>query len=197
MISVTDLTLERYFEPVFQPVTFSLGKGDLMLITGDNGCGKTTLIRILAGVLAPSQGRVEWTDEDRVYVGHMLAVKDDLTVTENIDFMRRFIGTGSLSTAAIVERVGLRRVCEQAARTLSAGQRKRCALARLLLSDAPLWLLDEPYSNLDKQGMVMLDGILHRHLENGGACALATHGSLRPQGFQVRECELVSGASPR
>jgi heme exporter protein A len=195
MISVTDLTLERYFEPVFQPVTFSLGAGDLMLITGDNGCGKTTLIRILAGVLAPSRGRIEWSAGDRAYVGHMLAVKDDLTVTENIDFMRRFIGTGSAGTAAIVERVGLRRVREQAARTLSAGQRKRCALARLLISDAPLWLLDEPYSNLDKQGMVMLDGILHRHLENGGACALATHGSLRPQGFQVRECELVSGAS--
>jgi heme exporter protein A len=197
MISVNDLTLERYFEPVFKPVSFSLEAGELMLITGDNGCGKTTLIRILAGVLAPSQGRIDWADGGRVYVGHMLAVKDDLTVTENIDFMRQFIGHGAHSTAEIVERVGLRRVSEQAARTLSAGQRKRCALARLLLSDAPLWLLDEPYSNLDKQGMIMLDGILHRHLDGGGACALATHGSLRPQGFEVRECELVSGASRR
>jgi heme exporter protein A len=194
MISVTDLTLERYFEPVFQPVTFSLEPGELMLITGANGCGKTTLIRILAGVLTPSQGRVEWDDGARVYVGHMLAVKDDLTVTENINFMRQFIGSSDQSTAAIVERVGLRRVAEQPARTLSAGQRKRTALARLLLADAPLWLLDEPYSNLDKQGMVMLDGMLHRHLDAGGACALATHGSLRPEGFQVRETELISGA---
>lgn len=194
MISVTDLTLERYFEPVFQPVTFSLQPGELMLITGANGCGKTTLIRILAGVLTPSQGKVEWDDGARVYVGHMLAVKDDLTVTENINFMRQFIGSSEHNTAAIVERVGLRRVAEQPARTLSAGQRKRTALARLLLADAPLWLLDEPYSNLDKQGMVMLDGILHRHLEAGGACAMATHGSLRPQGFEVREIELISGA---
>jgi heme exporter protein A len=195
MISVSDLTLERYFEPVFKPVTFSLSAGDLVLLTGDNGCGKTTLIRILAGVLAPSQGKIEWGDEGMVYVGHMLAVKDDLTVTENIDFMRQFIGHGEHSTREIVERVGLRRVCEQTARTLSAGQRKRCALARLLLSEAKLWLLDEPYSNLDKQGMVMLDGILHRHLQNGGACAMATHGSLRPDGFEFREIGLVSGAT--
>jgi heme exporter protein A len=195
MISVSDLTLERYFEPVFKPVTFSLSARDLVLLTGDNGCGKTTLIRILAGVLAPSQGKIEWGDEGMIYVGHMLAVKDDLTVTENIDFMRQFIGHGEHSTREIVERVGLRRVCEQTARTLSAGQRKRCALARLLLSDAKLWLLDEPYSNLDKQGMVMLDGILHRHLQNGGACAMATHGSLRPDGFEFREIGLVSGAT--
>lgn len=197
MISVTDLTLERYFEPVFLPVSFSLQAGDLMLVTGDNGCGKTTLIRILAGVLQPSQGRIEWSDGGRVYVGHMLAVKDDLTVTENINFMRRFIGSGAASTAEIVERVGLRRVAEQPARTLSAGQRKRTALARLLLDDAPLWLLDEPYSNLDRQGMAMLDTLLHAHLERGGACALATHGSLRPEGFEARECELVSGARRR
>jgi len=197
MISVRDLTLERYFEPVFKPVSFSLGPNELMLITGDNGCGKTTLIRILAGVLSPSQGTIEWDAGGRVYVGHMLAVKDDLTVTENIDFMRRFLGHGQQTTREIVERVGLKRVSEQPARTLSAGQRKRCALARLLLSDAKLWLLDEPYSNLDKQGMIMLDGLLHRHLEDGGACALATHGSLRPEGFDVRECQLVSGASPR
>jgi len=194
MISVTDLTLERYFEPVFKPVTFSLGAGELMLFTGDNGCGKTTLIRILAGVLQPSQGRIERGTDRWLYVGHMLAVKDDLSVTENIDFMRQFLGDGSLSTRAIVERVGLRRVAEQPARTLSAGQRKRCALARLLLSDAPLWLLDEPYSNLDKQGMIMLDGILHRHLQNGGACGMATHGSLRPDGFELRDYEMVSGA---
>jgi heme exporter protein A len=195
MISVNNLTLERYFEPVFEPVSFSIGARDLVLLTGDNGCGKTTLIRILAGVLAPSQGTIEWGDDGMVYVGHMLAVKDDLTVVENIDFMRQFIGHGQQDTMDIVHRVGLRRVSEQTARTLSAGQRKRCALARLLLSDAPLWLLDEPYSNLDKQGMIMLDGLLHRHLQAGGACAMATHGSLRPEGFDYREIGLVSGAA--
>jgi heme exporter protein A len=195
MLSVTDLTLERYFEPVFQPVSFTLSAGKLLLITGDNGSGKTTLIRLLAGVLTPSQGKIELQQSGMVYVGHLLAVKDDLNVIENIDFMRNFIGRAGESTPEIVKRVGLARVAEQPARTLSAGQRKRCALARLLLSEAKLWLLDEPYSNLDRQGMVMLDGILRRHLESGGACALTTHGSLRPDGFELQECELISGAS--
>ena len=194
MLSVTDLTLERYFEPVFQPVSFTLRAGNLLLITGDNGCGKTTLIRLLAGVLQPSQGSIELTASDKLYVGHLLGIKDDLSVVENVDFMRQFIGTTSETTAKIVKSVGLRRVAAQPARTLSAGQRKRCALTRLLLSDARLWLLDEPYSNLDRQGMTMLDGMLHRHLEAGGACALTTHGSLRPQGFELEECELISGA---
>jgi heme exporter protein A len=194
MLSVADLTLERYFAPVFLPVSFTLSAGNLLLITGDNGSGKTTLIRLLAGILQPSQGSIEYGADAMIYVGHLLAVKDDLNVTENIDFMRNFIGTSGAATPDIVERVGLRRVARQPARTLSAGQRKRCALARLLLSDAKLWLLDEPYSNLDRQGMRMLDDLLHRHIEDGGACALTTHGSLRPEGFEMQECELISGA---
>ena len=194
MLSAADLTLERYFEPVFRPVSFRLSAGELLLITGDNGSGKTTLVRLLATILQPSQGTIECADTGKVYVGHMLAVKDDLNVIENIDFMRNFTGHGTEDTAKIVAHVGLCRVAEQPARTLSAGQRKRCALARLLLSDAKLWLLDEPYANLDKQGMIMLDGLLHRHLESGGACAMTTHGSLRPAGFELQECQLVSGA---
>lgn len=196
MLSVRDLSLERYFEPVFHPVSFTLSAGEILLVTGANGSGKTTLIRMLSGVLRPSQGTIETDAANRVYVGHMLAVKDDLTVTENIDFMRQFIGSGGVSTDAIVDRLELRRVAEQTARTLSAGQRKRCALARLLLSDARLWLLDEPYSNLDKDGMHMMDGMLRSHVDPGGACVLATHGSLRPKGFEMRECELISGSVP-
>lgn len=194
MLSVRDLSLERYFEPVFHPVSFSLSAGNILLITGANGSGKTTLIRMLAGVLRPSQGSIELEDPDRVYVGHMLAVKDDLTVTENIEFMRNFVGGGSKTTDQVIDQLGLRRVAEQTARTLSAGQRKRCALARLILSDAKLWLLDEPYSNLDKDGIQMMDAMLQNHIDSGGACLLATHGSLRPDGFEVQECELISGS---
>jgi heme exporter protein A len=194
MLSIHDISLERYFEPVFHPVSFTLPAGRIMLITGANGSGKTTLIRILAGVLRPSQGSIDYDRPEKIYVGHNLAVKDDLTVTENIDFMRSFFGRQGLTTDQIIDRVGLRRVAEQTARTLSAGQRKRCALARLLMSDARLWLLDEPYSNLDKDGIGMLDAMLHEHLENGGACALTTHGSLRPAGFDMLECELISGS---
>jgi heme exporter protein A len=195
MLSVNNISLERYFEPVFQPVSFSVSEGEILLLTGENGSGKTTLIKILAGVLRPSQGSVECVNTDMVFVGHHLAVKDDLSVTENIRFVQNFAGGNGASVEEITDRVGLRRVCDQPARTLSAGQRKRCALARLLLSEAKLWLLDEPYSNLDKNGIELLDSLLKEHIDSGGACVLTTHGSLRPNGFELRECELISGAS--
>ena len=195
MLSVQNVSLERYFEPVFQPVSFTVGKGELLLLTGDNGSGKTTLIRILAGILQPSQGSVACEDAEKIYVGHHLAVKDDLSGRENIDFAQSFYGGHGESTNQVISRVGLSRVSEQPARTLSAGQRKRCALARLLLSHAGMWLLDEPYSNLDKNGISLLDDLLRQHLSDGGACVLTTHGSLRPQGFDLVECELISGSS--
>jgi heme exporter protein A len=195
MLSIQNVSLERYFEPVFHPVSFSVAEGELLLLTGDNGSGKTTLIRILAGVLQASEGEIQCEAEEKVYIGHHLAVKDDLSVTENILFAQSFYGGLDVSAKQLVARVGLSRVSEQAARTLSAGQRKRCALARLLLSHGGLWLLDEPYSNLDKNGINLLDELLRQHLDNSGACVLTTHGSLRPQGFDLRECELISGSS--
>ena len=95
----------------------------------------------------------------------------------------------------VLSEVGLGRVAEQLARTLSAGQRKRCALARLLLSENELWLLDEPYSNLDTEGVALVDRILTRHLEGGGACVLATHGAHRPAWPGTHDFHLLSGAA--
>ena len=93
----------------------------------------------------------------------------------------------------VIKEIGLTPVAQQEGRTLSAGQRKRCSLARLLFCYEALWFLDEPYSNLDREGIVMLDGIVKNHLESGGACIMTTHGSLRPEGFELQECHLVSG----
>ncbi len=194
MLSVQELTFERYFEPVFRSVSFSLSAGEVLWVTGANGSGKTTLLRIIAGTLSPSHGEVRCTARNRAYLGHQLAVKDDLSVSENIDFMRRFCGSNCDRTAELVARAGLSRVATQAARTLSAGQRKRCALARLFVQDAELWLLDEPYANLDSQGESMLDDMLRQHIEGGGSCVLATHGRPQPGGLPVVACELVSGA---
>ena len=194
MLSVSDISFERYFEPVFEPVSFDLESGQLLLVTGSNGCGKTTLIRVLAGILHPSDGRLDNRSHGMAYVGHYLAIKDDLSVQENLRFMRDFIGTSDLGVDQVVERMGLGRVREQLARTLSAGQRKRCALSRLLLSQNELWLLDEPYSNLDTQGMALVDELLADHLGAGGACVLATHGAHRPPWADTVDYHLVSGA---
>ncbi len=197
MLSISELSFERYFERVFEPVSFELSAGSLLLITGSNGCGKTTLLRLLAGLLDPSEGTMQ-VREHPLYAGHNPAIKDDLSVEENIRFWMKFMGTrksnpGDDLCKEVIEQIGLTPVSRQEGRTLSAGQRKRCSLARLLFCDEALWLLDEPYSNLDPEGIAMLDGILRSHLNDGGACIMTTHGSLRPDGFDLQECRLISG----
>ncbi len=197
MLSISDLSFERYFERVFEPVSFELGVGSLLLVTGANGCDKTTLLRLLAGLLEPSEGSIDCITQP-LYAGHSPAIKDDLSVEENIRFWMRFMGTrhsdaGPEYLRRIIEKVGLSDVAQQEGRTLSAGQRKRCSLARLFFCDETLWLLDEPYSNLDGDGIDMLNGILRTHLDAGGACIMTTHGSLRPVGFEMHECQLKSG----
>jgi heme exporter protein A len=195
MLSVSKIVFERYFEPVFQPVSFQLAGSELLLVTGANGCGKTTLIRVLAGILHPTSGNIDNRAGAMAYVGHYLGIKDDLSVLENLRFIRNFLGTSSRNCKEVISQVGLSRVAEQEARNLSAGQRKRCALARLLVSETRLWLLDEPYSNLDQEGVELVDAILNNHLQSGGACVLATHGVHRPEWADTQHCNLVSGAA--
>ena len=195
MLSASKINIDLYFEPVFLPVTFELKGSELLLVTGANGCGKTTLIRVLAGILHPTSGTIEDRFKGMAYVGHYLGIKDDLSVVENLRFMHDFLGGSSLSCEEVIQQVGLGRVEEQLARTLSAGQRKRCALARLLLSESELWLLDEPYSNLDQEGVELVDRLLTSHLEGGGACVLATHGAHRPEWAGTIDFHLVSGAA--
>ena len=194
MLSASKVNFERYFEPVFKPVSFDLEAGGLLLVTGANGCGKTTLIRVLASILHPTSGNIELTARNMAYVGHYLALKDDLSVLENLRFVRAFMGTSTRSVEDVVREVGLERVKHNQARNLSAGQRKRCALARLLLSEADLWLLDEPYSNLDVEGVELVDRLLVAHLEAGGSAIVATHGAHRLEWAGTVDYYLESGA---
>jgi len=185
MLEAAELECERGARTLFRGVSFVLRAGELLRVAGANGSGKTSLLRILCGLARPSAGEVRWKGQpisrlkedyarELVYIGHASAVKDDLTPRENLEISCRLAGqaTSGEALAAALERLG---VPELPVRKLSQGQRRRAALARLLVSDAPLWLLDEPFAALDAEGISILNGLIGKHVSRGGAIAFTTH----------------------
>jgi len=171
---------------VFRDLDFALEVGGALLLTGPNGAGKSTLLRLLAGLLRPAAGRLDWDGEDALadlpaharrvaYLGHQDAVKPGLTAEENLGFAARLTGADARDALAAV---GLDDLADLPARMLSAGQKRRLALARLHLSRAALWLLDEPTLGLDAASVERLGVALHTHRASGGLLIAATHLAL-------------------
>jgi heme exporter protein A len=174
MLEARQATFARNGESVFAPVDLSLGSGEALIVLGPNGCGKTTLLRMLAGILRPWQGEVIRHCQP-AFLGHLPAFKGDLSCRENLAFQRRFHGGDGMSESHALARVGLAGLGLRPARTLSAGQKRRLGLAGLLVAPRPLWLLDEPYASLDDLGCELVDRLLGEHLAAGGAVALSAH----------------------
>jgi heme exporter protein A len=188
------LAFARNDEPVFGPLDFELAAGEALLVRGGNGAGKTTLLRVLAGLLPAAAGEVRLAGRvvDRAhlargsaYVGHLPGHKADLSTVANLGFSAAITG-GEGDPAAALAAVGLAGHEDTPARRLSAGQNKRLALARLLLQCAPVWLLDEPYANLDLDGIALVDRLIAGHLGAGGAVLLTTHGAYAAPPVPVR-----------
>jgi heme exporter protein A len=169
---------------VLRGVSFSIVAGQLLLVTGANGAGKTTLLRLIAGLLPCSAGELRLDKmetpiaEQAHYLGHRDSLKPALTVLENLNFWAAFLGASDASAATGLARVGLGALSDFPAAYLSAGQRRRLALARLLVVPRPLWLLDEPTAALDTAGQDLLATILRDHLAQGGLAVAATHAAL-------------------
>ncbi len=186
MLAVARLRFDRNDEPLFGPLDFTVHPGEALLVTGGNGVGKTTLLRVLAGLLRPADGKLLWHGEVRsrlpadgvALVGHLSGNKADLGTLDNLRFAVGLHGCrrGASPTSALAS-VGLAGYEDIPAGRLSAGQRKRLALARLMLSPARLWLLDEPYANLDRDGITLVDRLLSKHLGESGAALITTHGA--------------------
>ena len=186
MLEARDLECERGGRKLFGGLSFSLAPGALLRVAGANGSGKTSLLRILCGLLSPSAGEVRWKGEaiaalreeysrQLVYLGHADAVKDDVTPAENLDIACRIAGI-SFTREELFLALKEFSVPDRPVRRLSRGQRRRAALARLVLSPGvPLWLLDEPFAALDATAASRVETLVREHLGRGGALVYTTH----------------------
>lgn len=182
----TDLACIRGGRRIFSGIAFAVGAGEALVVTGPNGAGKSSLLRLLAGLLRPLAGTlaVEGGDpeltlaEQAHYLGHQDALKPALTVTENLDFWMRFLGGRKADVAPALAAVGLSGIAALPAAYLSAGQRRRLSIARLIAVKRPLWLLDEPTSALDTAGQAALAVFMREHRAEGGLIVAAVHGPI-------------------
>jgi heme exporter protein A len=188
---------------VLQGVSIEVHHHELLHVSGPNGTGKTTLLRVMSGLLRPEQGSVSWRGQSIVrqrteyqaalaYAAHEPALKGDLTALENLHFsvgLKRRTTVAELRAA--LDRAGVARCAELPARVLSAGQRRRVSLARVLAMRASIWLLDEPYANLDAAGSELVSELLQAHVEEGGLAIVVAHRDLALR-CSVRRLELNS-----
>ena len=210
IFSAKDLTCVRGGRTVFTDLDFTLEAGGALVLIGPNGSGKSSLLRLMAGLLKPETGSLIWgeekIDEDPEghngrlhYVGHHDAIKPVLTVLENVSFwaslMNGIAGTGE-ATAAALNTFGISHLRDVPGRFLSAGQKRRVNLARILAAPAPLWLLDEPTTALDKDAITCLEETMARHRAAGGMVVVSTHSVMKLVNHQVIDLAGFSDTRP-
>ena len=200
LLEARAVSFHRQDERVFAPLDFRLHAGELALVEGDNGSGKTTLLRMLAGLLHLGAGELLWRGEtlqrdrcagDILFLGHQLGLKADLSPRENLRVAAGLHGARDGSSAAtVLAGIGLGGYEDEPVRRLSAGQKKRAALARLAMLPATVWLLDEPYANLDRVGIALVNDLLERHTDAGGAAMVTSHGTVSFHGGEPRRIRM-------
>lgn len=204
LLAARGLCFTRDERAVFGPLDFEVAPGEALLVRGDNGAGKTTLLRVLAGLLEAGAGRVEVAGVpvaramragSMAYLGHLPGLKADLDAHQNLACLAGLQGCRAHQDSdRALAVVGLAAHAHLPVRQMSAGQRKRLSLARLWMSPAPLWLLDEPYANLDLQGIDLVNRMVRAQLDDGGAALVTTHGAYAAPPVRTRELRLRAAA---
>lgn len=203
MLEVSNLACSRGDHQLFSGLSFTLHQGQIMQVQGENGSGKTSLLRTLCGFLMPDEGKISWRGEDvrdldeeyyaeMLYLGHLNAIKDELSALENLRISAGLSGVelDEREAMAALRRIGLRGREMLPTKVLSQGQRRRVALARLLVSDAKLWILDEPLTALDVGAVALVQELIAEHLARQGMVIFTTHQPLQVAGMEMRSLSL-------
>ena len=198
LLQTRDLSCVKDDRVLFEGINLSLNAGQILLVEGKNGSGKTSLLRILTGLSLPESGDVLWQGrpisevgadyyEQVNYVGHHDGIKRDLTCLENLRLVQAMGKPLPIDLDEALDKVNLYRFGDNYVATLSAGQKRRLALARLVVTEALLWIMDEPFTSLDKASMAMFQVMFEQHLEKGGVIVLTSHHDIEmPQSDVVR-----------
>lgn len=194
-----NLSCVRDDRTLFSALNFQLQAGQVLLLEGKNGSGKTSLLRILCGFREADEGEVHWGGEpindssyyaDMAYIGHLDGIKKELTVLENLKVSLALDTVGRYSIADALKKVHLQGYDDALVQTLSAGQKRRLSLARLLITHNSLWILDEPFTSLDKQGIALIESLMIEHCANGGMIVLTSHHDIALPAVDVRRINL-------
>ncbi|MBA6342301.1 cytochrome c biogenesis heme-transporting ATPase CcmA [Colwellia sp. MB02u-10] len=202
LLSASNLACIRGDRLLFEALDINIAAGDIVQVEGPNGAGKTSLLRILSGLSQPYDGTVYFQDEsitqqreafhqDLLYLGHLPGVKDEMTAQENLEFNLALHGLNSATAEATLTEVNLLGFEDALAAHLSAGQHRRISLARLWQSQAKIWILDEPFTAIDKLGVEKLEQLFLQHADNGGCVILTTHQDISLPAERVKKVTLA------
>lgn len=200
-LTAENLSCIRDDRILFESLSFSLENRQVLLIEGHNGSGKTSLLRILCGFHRAEDGVVNWCDtpvtrysheyyQNIAYVSHKNGLKDDLTVEENLVSSCELMSASAIDIEQVLLKIGLLEQADLLVRQLSAGQKRRLALSRLLVTPYPLWILDEPFTSLDKNSIGVFEKILQEHVNNNGLLILTAHHDVDLHGLEVKRINL-------